>query len=149
MPLFDNLGKIIIFIAVVYFVFISWGINVTGWLASTTIIAMVLGLAAKDTVANLFAGFFIMADTPYKPGDYINLDGGERGYVKNIGLRSTRIMTRDDIEITIPNALIANSKIIICKRNYKTNAVSIYKNNFSSGYNNWTNDPEDIFHAYA
>ena len=38
----------------------------------------------------------------------------------------------------------ANSKIIICKRNYKTNAVSIYKNNFSSGYNNWTNDPEDI-----
>jgi len=37
-----------------------------------------------------------------------------------------------------------NSKIILCKRNYKTNAVSIYKNNFSSGYNNWTNDPKDI-----
>lgn len=53
-----------------------------------------------------------MADTPYKPGDYINLDGGERGYVKTIGLRSTRIMTRDDIEITLPNSLIANSKII-------------------------------------
>ena len=53
-----------------------------------------------------------MADTPYKIGDYINLDGGERGYVKNIGLRSTRIMTRDDIEITLPNSLIANSKIV-------------------------------------
>jgi len=53
-----------------------------------------------------------MADSPYKEGDYINLDTGERGYVKNIGLRSTRIMTRDDIEITIPNAVIANSKII-------------------------------------
>ena len=53
-----------------------------------------------------------MTDTPYKPGDYINLDGGERGYVKTIGLRNTRIMTRDDIEITIPNSLIANSKII-------------------------------------
>ena len=38
----------------------------------------------------------------------------------------------------------SNSKIILCKRNYKTNAVSIYKNNFSSGYNNWTNDPKDI-----
>ena len=37
-----------------------------------------------------------------------------------------------------------NSKIILCKRNYKTNVVSIYKNNFSSGYNNWTNDPKDI-----
>ena len=95
-----------------YFIFISWGVNVTGWLASTTIVAMVVALAAKDTVANLFAGFFIMADTPYKLDDYINLDGGERGYVKHIGLRSTRIMTRDDIEITLPNSLIANSKII-------------------------------------
>jgi len=37
-----------------------------------------------------------------------------------------------------------NSKIIICKRNYKANALSIYKNNISSGYYNWTNDPEDI-----
>ena len=53
-----------------------------------------------------------MADSPYKEGDYINLDTGERGYVKNIGIRSTRIMTRDDIEITIPNSVIANSKII-------------------------------------
>tara|TARA_S200000501_G_scaffold214045_1_gene200987 strand:- start:3352 stop:4284 length:933 start_codon:yes stop_codon:yes gene_type:complete len=112
MPLFDNLGKIIIFIGVVYFVFISWGINVTGWLASAGILGIVLGLAAKDTLANLFAGIFIMADSPYKEGDYINLDTGERGYVKNIGIRSTRIMTRDDIEITIPNSVIANSKII-------------------------------------
>ena len=112
LPLFDNAGKVIIFMVAVYFIFISWDFNVTGWLASTTIVAMVVALAAKDTVANLFAGFFIMADTPYKPGDYINLDGGERGYVKHIGLRSTRIMTRDDIEITLPNSLIANSKII-------------------------------------
>ena len=112
LPLFDNVGKVIIFMVAVYFIFISWDFNVTGWLASTTIVAMVVALAAKDTVANLFAGFFIMADTHYKPGDYINLDGGERGYVKTIGLRSTRIMTRDDIEITLPNSLIANSKII-------------------------------------
>ena len=112
LPLFDNIGKVVIFLVSVYFILISWKINVTGLLASTTVLAAILGFAAKDTVANLFAGFFIMADTPYKPGDYINLDGGERGYVKHIGLRSTRIMTRDDIEITLPNSLIANSKII-------------------------------------
>ena len=53
-----------------------------------------------------------MADAPYKENDYINLDSGERGYVTNIGLRSTRLLTRDDIEITIPNSVIANSKII-------------------------------------
>ena len=112
LPIFDNVGKVVIFMLAFYFILVSWDIDVTGWLASTTIVAMVIALAAKDTVANLFAGFFIMADTPYKVGDYINLDGGERGYVKTIGLRSTRIMTRDDIEITLPNSLIANSKII-------------------------------------
>jgi small-conductance mechanosensitive channel len=40
------------------------------------------------------------------------LDGNERGRVTKIGLRSTRILTRDDIEIIIPNSLIANSKIV-------------------------------------
>ena len=112
LPLFDNIGKILIFIFGSYFILISWQIDVTGWLASAGVLGIVLGLAAKDTVANLFAGIFIMADAPYKEGDYINLDTGERGYVRSIGLRSTRIMTRDDIEITVPNSIIANSKII-------------------------------------
>ena len=78
LPVFDNVGKVVIFMLAIYFIMVSWNIDVTGWLASTTIVAMVVALAAKDTVANLFAGFFIMADTPYKPGDYINLDGGEQ-----------------------------------------------------------------------
>tara|TARA_B100001029_G_C15062259_1_gene459579 strand:- start:391 stop:1473 length:1083 start_codon:yes stop_codon:yes gene_type:complete len=111
-PLFDNLGKILIFIIASYFILVSWNIDITGWLASAGVVGIVLGLAAKDTVANLFAGIFIMADAPYKEEDYINLDSGERGYVRSIGLRSTRIMTRDDIEITVPNSIIANSKII-------------------------------------
>ena len=111
-PLFDNLGKIIIFLFSVYFIMLCWGINVTAWIASAGILSVVLGFAAKDTLGNLFAGIFIMADSPYKEGDYINLDTGERGYVRDIGIRSTRIQTRDDIEITIPNSVIANSKIV-------------------------------------
>ena len=112
LPLFDNLGKIVIFLGAVYFILLSWDVDVTGWVASAGILSVVIGFGAKDTVANLFAGIFIMADAPYKEGDYINLDSGERGCVKSIGIRSTRIMTRDDIEITIPNSVIANSKII-------------------------------------
>ena len=112
LPLFDNIGKIIIFLGTVYFIMISWGVNPVGWLASAGVLGIVLGLAAKDTLSNLFSGIFIMMDSPYKEGDYINLDSGERGYVLNIGIRSTRIMTRDDIEITVPNSVIANAKII-------------------------------------
>ena len=63
-------------------------------------------------LSNLFAGLSIVADAPYKLGDYVVLDSGERGKVTFIGLRSTRILTRDDIEITIPNGVIGNAKII-------------------------------------
>ena len=45
-------------------------------------------------------------------GDFIILDSGERGVVTDIGLRSTRILTRDDVEITVPNGIIGNGKII-------------------------------------
>ena len=112
LPLFNNLGKILITLFGVYFICLSWNINLNGWLASAGVLGIVLGLAAKDTVANFFAGIFLMADSPFKEGDYILLDTGERGYVKNMGIRSTRIMTRDDIEITIPNSVIASSKIV-------------------------------------
>jgi small-conductance mechanosensitive channel len=111
-PLFNNLGKIAIGLFGIYFIFLSWDININGILASAGVLGVVLGLAAKDTVANFFAGVFLMADSPFKEGDYILLESGERGYVKQMGLRSTRFMTRDDIEITIPNSVIASSKIV-------------------------------------
>jgi small-conductance mechanosensitive channel len=111
-PLFDNLARILIFAAAIYFVFVFWGINVSAWLASAGIVGIAVGFAAKDTLANLFSGISILADAPYKVGDYINLDTGERGEVRHIGLRSTRLLTRDDVEITIPNAVIANAKIV-------------------------------------
>ena len=112
LPLFNNLGKITIGLFGAYFIFLSWNININGILASAGVLGVVLGLAAKDTVSNFFAGVFLMADSPFKEGDYIMLETGERGYVKNMGLRSTRFMTRDDIEITIPNSVIAAAKII-------------------------------------
>ena len=71
-----------------------------------------VGFAAKDTLANLFSGVFIMADAPYKIGDVIVLDTAERGEVTHIGIRSTRILTRDDVEVTIPNSVMGNTKII-------------------------------------
>ncbi len=111
-PMIDLTGKLLIILIGSYALLIIWGINPLGWLASAGIVGIAVGFAAKDTLANLFSGFFIIADAPYKIGDYINLDSGERGKVAAIGLRSTRILTRDDVEITIPNGVIANAKII-------------------------------------
>jgi len=111
-PLFDLSTKLLTILFGSYVLLLIWGINPVGWLASAGIVGIAVGFAAKDTLANLFSGFFIVADAPYKIGDYINLDSGERGRVSAIGLRSTRLLTRDDVEITIPNGVIANAKII-------------------------------------
>lgn len=95
-----------------YAVCVVWEVDVTAWLASAGVIGIVVGLAAKDTVGNLFSGMFILADGPYKVGDFVVLEGNLRGRVTDIGLRSTRVLTRDDIEITVPNAVIAAGRIL-------------------------------------
>lgn len=89
-----------------------WQINLTPLLASAGLIGIIVGLAAKDTLGNFFGGISVFLDKPFKRGDWIVLKPGERGKVIDIGLRSTRILTRDDVLITIPNSAIANSKII-------------------------------------
>lgn len=110
-PLFDIVFKLLLVGIAAYVVFMIWGIDATAWLASAGVIGIAVGFAAKDSLANLFSGFFIVADAPYQIGDFIVLDTGERGEVTHVGMRSTRILSRDDIEITIPNAVIANAKI--------------------------------------
>ncbi len=111
LPLMKNVASVILIGGGVYFFFLAWNIDVTAWLASAGIIGLALSFAARDTLANLFAGVSILADAPYKVSDWIVLDTGERGCVTHIGIRSTRILTRDDIELTIPNSLMGNSKI--------------------------------------
>lgn len=112
LPLFQNIALIAIVVISVYIIFTAWNIDMTAWLASAGIIGIAVGFAAKDTLANLFSGVFIMADAPYKIGDYVVLDTGERGEITHIGIRSTRMMTRDDVEVTIPNSVMGNTKII-------------------------------------
>ncbi|MEN8166837.1 MAG: mechanosensitive ion channel family protein [Pseudomonadota bacterium] len=112
LPLFENLAIIIVIAVALYLVFHAWSIDMSAWLASAGIVGIAVGFAAKDTLSNLFSGVFILADAPYKIGDYVVLDSGERGEITNIGIRSTRMLTRDDVELTIPNALMGNSKVI-------------------------------------
>ena len=111
LPLFNNLATIIIVAGALYFIFLAWNIDVTAWVASAGILGIAVSFAAKDTLSNLFSGVFILADAPYKIGDFIVLDSGERGMVTHIGIRSTRLLTRDDVEITVPNGVMGNAKI--------------------------------------
>lgn len=111
-PLIINTLTLILVAISTYIIFLIWNINITAWIASAGIIGLALSFAAKDTLANIFGGVTIFADKPFKVGDYINLDTGERGVITHIGVRSTRILTRDDIEITVPNGILATTTIV-------------------------------------
>lgn len=112
LPLFDNLTLLGSIALGAYLILHIWSIDITAWVASAGIIGLALSFAAKDSLANLFAGVFIIADAPYRVGDYVVLDTGERGRVTHIGVRSTRLLTRDDVEVTIPNSVMGNTKIV-------------------------------------
>ncbi len=111
-PLIRNLAMVLLVLTGAYAILIAWDINVTGLVASAGIVGLALSFAAQDTLSHLFAGVAILADRPYRIGDYIVLDTGERGEVTAIGLRSTRLMTRDDVEVSIPNGVMGSAKIV-------------------------------------
>jgi small-conductance mechanosensitive channel len=110
-PLFEMGIKLFLFTVAMWLFMLLWNIDGTAWLASAGVLGIAIGFAAKDTLANLISGVSIIADAPYKLGDFIVLDTGERGVVTELGMRSTRLLTRDDVEISIPNAVMGNAKI--------------------------------------
>ena len=110
--LLKNVIRVVVLIAGLFWVLAIWQINLTPLFASAGIAGIAVALAAKDTLANFFGGISLFMDNAYKVGEYIILESGERGEVVVIGIRSTRIKTRDDVIITIPNSIMANSKII-------------------------------------
>jgi small-conductance mechanosensitive channel len=111
-PLLRNTLAVVLILSAAYAIMVAWDIKVTGLLASAGIVGLALSFAAQDTLSNLFAGVAILADRPYQLGDYIILDSGERGKVTHIGLRSTRLLTRDDVEVSIPNSIMGAAKIV-------------------------------------
>lgn len=112
LPLLNNLVVVVLVLHGGYWLFALWKVNVTPLLASAGIATAAVALASKDTLANFFGGISIFVDRPYRIGDYVDLASGQRGEVVHIGIRSTRILTRDDVLITVPNSEIANTKII-------------------------------------
>lgn len=86
------------------------GLNITGLIASLSIGGLALGLAAQDTLANLFGAVAVFVDKPFRVGDRIQLENVD-GVVETIGFRSTRVRNQDGHLVTIPNKTIGNATI--------------------------------------
>jgi MscS family membrane protein len=90
-----------------------FGVNVNGLIAALGIGGLALSLAAQDTLADAISGVVIYLDEPFRIGDRIEIQGlGTWGDVVDIGMRTTRIRTRDNRMVIIPNSIIGKSQVV-------------------------------------
>jgi small-conductance mechanosensitive channel len=89
----------------------SVGISITPLIASLGIGTAAVALALQDTLANLFAGIYMMAEKPIQAGHFIQLESNEQGWVEKVGWRSTHIRMLGDTMVVVPNSKLAGSVI--------------------------------------
>lgn len=96
-----------------------FGFNGTKFFAALGIGGLALALAGKDTIENLFGSIMIIADRPFKKGDWVKVNDIE-GLVEQVGVRSTRVRTFHDSLITVPNRIFISSAVDnMGMRNYR------------------------------
>ena len=113
MPFLRRVLLIILTVIVVIIFLDYFNIEVGGMVATLGIGSLAIALAAQATLSDMIGGFVIMIDRPFRIGDRIEmLELGTWGDVVDIGLRSTRIRTRDNRMVIVPNSVIGKSLII-------------------------------------
>ena len=96
----------------------------TALFASVGLASLGLGLALQDTMANFFAGIWLAMDRPITPGDFVELDSGQAGWVEEIGWRHCKLRTWDDTLLVVPNSRMASAVLI--NRSLPQPATSVY-----------------------
>ncbi|WP_123538086.1 mechanosensitive ion channel family protein [Halosimplex salinum] len=110
-PIFQNVWSAFLLGASAFLVLSFWEVNVTPLLASAGVLGIVIGLAARDTIANFFGSVALYVDGTYAVGDFVVLESGQRGRVEDISIRSTVLRTRDDLLVTVPNSVLNTATI--------------------------------------
>ncbi|HEV8628800.1 MAG TPA: mechanosensitive ion channel [Thermoanaerobaculia bacterium] len=87
------------------------GFQVGSLLAGVGVAGLAMGLAAQDTLGNLIAGFSLLWDRPFRIGDRVTI-AATYGQVTQIGLRSTRLRTLDQLDVILPNREVVNKVIV-------------------------------------
>jgi small-conductance mechanosensitive channel/CRP-like cAMP-binding protein len=109
------LPQVVALMLVVFAAFFGFAVfyhlTITGLLASSGVIAIIIGLALQDTLGNIFAGFGIQAGRTFKVGDWLLLDG-QHVEVVELNWRSTRFRNNDEASFNIPNSQLAKATIV-------------------------------------
>ncbi len=110
-PTLQKLMKIIIFFVAFLLILNGLGVQVTALVAAFGIGGLAVAFALQGTLSEFFAGIYIMSDRPVRVGDYVELESGRKGYVTDIGWRSTKIRELPNNIIVVPNSKLAGSVV--------------------------------------
>lgn len=121
MPIIQSITKIIVLLITVIIILGKAGYDIGPMLAGLGIAGLAIALALQPTLASFIAGFYIIVDRPLKVGDYIQISDGKKGYVEEIGWRTTRIRSWQNELVIIPNSKLAET--VITNYNLPTNEM--------------------------
>lgn len=110
---FRHLAIIIVTTIIIVLLLDRFGIEADALITTLGVGSLAIALAAQATLSDIIAGFMIMIDRPFGIGDRIELlDINTWGDVTEVGLRSTRILTRDNRLVSIPNSVIGKGLVV-------------------------------------
>jgi len=110
---FRALANVVITIIVIIVLLGRFGIELSALVTTLGIGTLAVALAAQETLSDMISGFIIMIDQPFNVGDRVEiLDINTWGDVTEIGLRSTRVLTRDNRLVAIPNSVIGKGLVV-------------------------------------
>ena len=111
LPLVRKVTKLIIYGVGLTIALSTTGFDVTGILAISSVMGIILGFASQETLANIFAGIALQLDRPYHYGDFLRLPGGDIAHVEKIGMRSTKLEDIYHNHIIISNSEFAKMRV--------------------------------------
>jgi small-conductance mechanosensitive channel len=111
-PLLEKLGTIFLVGTALIITLKHFGYDILSLVTALGIGSLAIGMAARDTLANMISGFTLMVDRPFRIGDRVQLSPTQWGDVLDIGLRSTKIKAPDNTLLIIPNSTLCNSNLV-------------------------------------
>tara|TARA_Y100001980_G_C14554818_1_gene342138 strand:+ start:4099 stop:5421 length:1323 start_codon:yes stop_codon:yes gene_type:complete len=110
-PLLTFVFRAFIWFGAIYLALDELGIELFGLLASLAVFSLIIGLAVQQTLGNIVNSFMLAIDRPFEVGDRIEVDG-VLGAVASVGILSTKVLTREEKLVVIPNNTLVQSTVI-------------------------------------
>jgi small-conductance mechanosensitive channel len=108
------LGKIARYVVVTIGIFVavmSVGIRLDALLAASTVVLVGIGFGLQNITQNFLSGLILLIERPVARGDFVRI-GNAYGNIEDVGMRATRVITRDEVTIIVPNSELTTGQVV-------------------------------------